>query len=271
MPPRSSFVKHALKIATLNIRHGGGRRNSAISEYLSTICAEVLVLSEFRNTSNGAALLKSLHEQGYAFTAHHETDHKQNSVLIASKYAFEQIPLSDGLGEHHHRLLAVRAQGIDIVGCYFPQSYAKAPVFQYMTDVLRGQLSQRSLIIGDMNTGSHLLDELGKTFHCSSEFETLIKDGWVDAWRSRNPTGKEFSWYSSYGNGFRIDHAFTSAELDTCLADVSYDHSPRLSKVTDCVFHGNLPLSPAETCHQFHAKPATHSMANQPPLSTVAR
>jgi exodeoxyribonuclease-3 len=44
---------------------------------------------------------------------------------------------------------------------------------------------------------------------------------------------KEFSWYSPAGNGFRIDHVFSTKEFDKNISYVGNDHAPRLEGETD--------------------------------------
>ena len=60
-----------------------------------------------------------------------------------------------------------------------------------------------------------------------------MQRGWVDAWRSRNPESREFSWYSTAGNGFRLDQSLSSLSFDDNIKTVSYDHLPRESRATD--------------------------------------
>ena len=58
--------------------------------------------------------------------------------------------------------------------------------------------------------------------------------GWSDAWRSRNPESREFTWFSRpHNNGFRLDHAFLSPSLVPRLASVQYAHETRRPGVTD--------------------------------------
>ncbi len=60
-------------------------------------------------------------------------------------------------------------------------------------------------MIGDFNTGQHHLDEAGATFTSAQQFEELLAQGWVDAWRSRNTDAREFTWLSpGYQNGDRL-------------------------------------------------------------------
>jgi len=52
-------------------------------------------------------------------------------------------------------------------------------------------------------------------------------------WRRRYPDGREFSWYSTRGNGFRIDHAFLSPVLAGRAGAIRYSHDERTSGLSD--------------------------------------
>ena len=90
------------------------------------------------------------------------------------------------------------------------------------------------MLVGDLNTGRHLMDEAGSSFFCADAFETLTSGGWVDAWRRQHgDDAREFSWYSTAGNGFRIDHCLVSPGLVDRVGDVRYLHGVREEKVSD--------------------------------------
>ena len=57
--------------------------------------------------------------------------------------------------------------------------------------------------------------------------------GFSDLWRHRYPDGREFSWYSHRGNGFRIDHAFLSSSLAARAGVIRYSHEERLAGLSD--------------------------------------
>ena len=100
--------------------------------------------------------------------------------------------------------------------------------------VLSEYLQQKTLLIGDFNTGRFHEDEAGATFACSDRFEALLGQGWVDTWRSRNPEAREFSWYSrGWNNGFRLDQALASPSLDAQIKAVSYSHPEREAGISD--------------------------------------
>ena len=60
-----------MKLITLNIRHGGGKRVPRILEYLRTLNADVIVLTEFRENANAIALRAGLWESGFGFLPAH--------------------------------------------------------------------------------------------------------------------------------------------------------------------------------------------------------
>lgn len=211
-----------MKLVTLNIQHGGGRRITPIIEFLKSLDSDVLVLTEYHLEDKNLA--KSLADLGYSHQIAGSTLPKENSVLIVSKESFEVLSVSQ-------RITSVKLKDFTLYGVYFPQGEAKRPIYENLRNEVANAGS--TLVLGDFNTGLHYLDEAGKSFICSDCFNDLKDVGLVDSWRTRNLTTKEFSWYSSQGNGFRIDHAFCSAELDPRVSKVEYMHSPRELKITD--------------------------------------
>lgn len=54
-------------------------------------------------------------------------------------------------------------------------------------------------------------------------FEQIRLAGWIDVWRSRNPTKRQYTWYSTYNNGFRLDQVFATSEIEPTIKKVRYD------------------------------------------------
>jgi len=109
----------------------------------------------------------------------------------------------------------------------------KARIFDAICALDPSVLDEQSLLIGDFNTGRHFLDEQKKTFHCAEYFDRLQDIGWIDSWRSRNEKTREFSWFRNAGNGFRLDHAFASSELNVRIESVGYNHIVRETGLSD--------------------------------------
>jgi len=212
-----------VKIATLNIQHGGGRRIPAILDFLIRLDSDALVLSEYR--LNDKELSANLRDAGYCFQVVGSALPNENTVMIASREPFEPLLVSQ-------RIASVKLNSFTLFGVYFPQGEEKRSVYEKLKTAIN-DAGDPALVMGDFNTGIHYQDETGKSFACADSFESLKDIGLVDSWRVRNPLLREFSWYSSQGNGFRIDHAFCSKELDQKVSNVEYIHTSRELKMTD--------------------------------------
>lgn len=235
-----------MKLVTLNIQHGGGKRIPEILEYLHAQDADVIVLTEFRNNANAEVLRAGLTASGFHHFAGASVAPQENSVCIFSKQPFitrtyPELPKPD-----QHRLISAHFDCVSVYGVYFPQNQAKARLFKFLVEGGHQPPENAYLLVGDFNTGLHFQDEEKATFYCTAELKALLEAGLVDSWRKRHPNTREFSWYSHRGNGFRIDHAFSSPLANALIEQVYYDSKPREAKMTD---HSALVVK-------------THSLAN---------
>jgi exonuclease III len=222
-----------MKIVTLNIRQGGGGRLEKLLSRLLSLNVDTLVLTEFRENKNAVIIKNSLTEAGYLWQATCENDSAINSILIASRAEFEKSSLV-GLPEScRHRALLVRFSNFSLLAVYFAQGKEKQTLFDYISSSCIQELLPRGLVIGDFNTGRPYLDEANNTFACTEAFTNLEEIGLIDSWRSRNLECREFSWYSNKGNGFRIDHVFSTLLLNQSIQHVGYNHLPRINDETD--------------------------------------
>lgn len=72
------------------------------------------------------------------------------------------------------------------------------------------------------------------------EFYNWLGDaGYRDAFRLLHPSAAEYSWVGRTGDGYRYDHAFTSAALADQVDACDYVHEPRTARLTD---HSGLSL-----------------------------
>ncbi len=94
-------------------------------------------------------------------------------------------------------------------------------------------LKDNVAIIGDFNTGKHYIDEKKSIFLCADYISRMEDMGWIDGWRRFHNDKKEYTWYSSKGNGFRIDHIFCTPSFGKVLKNVVYSHQVREDKITD--------------------------------------
>jgi exodeoxyribonuclease III len=226
LPDLSIVLGANLRILTLNIQHGGGRRISQILNYLEAKKPDVAVLTEFRRSSRNSALVMGLAALGYVHLLCAPAGADANSVAIASRHPITEIALNPAESDRA-RVVGGILQDVSIIGVYFAGNLAKRSLFEFLigSNQIR---STRSMLIGDFNTGLHRCDEAGATFFCTDEFAALQTTGWIDLWRSQHGVdAREFSWFSPAGNGFRIDHAFGSPLLASHVSSCAYDHSTR--------------------------------------------
>jgi exodeoxyribonuclease-3 len=215
----------SFKITTLNLRHGGSVRVPAIADWLVATDSDVIVCTEFRQGSSGDRLSERLSQAGYEHQFAASQVSALNSVCVFSRCPAQAVVL-DLPANERHRLAAVRIGSLTVAGVYFSQLKAKLPLFEYLLSCPK-ELLGPAVLIGDINTGLHYADEVGATFYCADEFRRLSDIGWVDAWRLMHGNARDFSWQSSAGNGFRIDHAFVTADLSERITSAAYDHTPR--------------------------------------------
>ena len=221
-----------MRIVTWNAQHGGGARATEFARKLVSLSPDVAVITEFRNGKTGGKIKEELQAAGLSHFSSVSTPDKLNTVLLSSSAEFEEVQVG-ALGGDEHRCAWAHVNGINVIGFYFPQNRAKAKLFEYICKFDSTVLDEKSMLLGDFNTGRHFLDEVGRSFYCAEYFDKLEELGWIDAWRSRNENAREFSWYSNAGNGFRIDHTFVSPRLNNDVRRVFYDHCVREADLSD--------------------------------------
>jgi exonuclease III len=222
-----------MKLVTLNIRHGGGKRISAILAYLKSLDADVIILTEFRENSNAKQLRSGLAATGLQYFAAASVAPRENTVCVFSRKPFVSRTYSELSVDDRRRIISAHFETMAIYGVYFALNQAKASLFEFLARGRHRPTDAVHFIVGDFNTGLHFQDEEGATFYCVEQFNALSGSGLVDSWRCRNPGVKEYSWHSNRANGFRIDHVFSSLEADSMIERVYYDHRPRETGVTD--------------------------------------
>lgn len=221
------------KILTWNIRHGGGTR---IKEILNALSAhkdsQTIILTEYRNNDKTPLLKDTLSQWGFIHQYTIDAEPNKNSVLIVSKedFKFKTFP---ELLNHQERVVKVYNDQYSLYGCYFPSLEEKKYVFEFLLKEIKDNPNERIIITGDINTGKHYIDETGTTFSCSEYFQKLEDVHLFDAWRYIHKDKKEYSWYSSAGNGFRLDHFFVDEKLKPQILNCYYLHSDREARVTD--------------------------------------
>lgn len=253
----------ALKVLAWNIMHGGGgRRAPDIALELLERDADVILLCEYRR-SVGGQIRAVLSDHGWTHQATTDPPPGKNGMLVVSRIAIEPGPPPPP-GVPEHRWLEVRvADGhgdgrIGLIGLHIPddgQPRVRREFWRALLGLAAHRRDEPVLVLGDLNTtrrgeGGHAEPGPGPgpgrgrvaPFEPRGGGEflgRLCSLGYVDACHAGG-AGREATWVSHAGNGFRIDHAFVSAPLAGRLVSASYAHDARGRGVSD---HSILELA----------------------------
>jgi exodeoxyribonuclease III len=228
----------AIRIVSINIRHGGGKRIAPLADWLVGKSPSAVVLPEWRNNTAGQYIRERLAENGLqSFTVVNNRTNKFNGLLLAAIDLAETRTMTPPDSPGGELLMAKINPGIQLLGCYFPGQNAKIPFFNHCIKEAQGCSDLPFVMIGDINTGRNDLDIEGNglPFFCTDRFSALNTEaGLTDLWRARHGTRQDWTWRSSV-NGFRIDHVFgNKAFIDRFPTyRCTIDHTPRLSGLTD--------------------------------------
>lgn len=223
-----------MKLLSLNIRHGGGKRFEKIKSYLSSQDFDVLLLQEFRDNKTGQFIKEYLHSIGYQFV-YNKTEKSQNTVLTAAKVITK---FNTPYQINDWSCLITEINSTKIINVYFPQRSDKKIVFDFLKSFVIGH--KNTVIAGDFNTGNNVLDTEGTKFHCSDDFNELSNKILNDAYRLLYQTKRDYSWYSNKGNGFRVDHILVSDDLKDKVISIKYDQSTRKDTTDHAAMSANI-------------------------------
>ena len=222
-----------MRLLAWNIRHGGGSRLVGIMAAIIRHDADVLILSECRGGESARRLCVALAASGYRHFTRLLPPPGRTGVLIASRRRFIECGVLCGRLDEPWRLIDVDLGVLRLTGVYMPNLLRKIPYWQSVVDASALRADGHALAIGDFNTCRAYVDETGAIDGTAYFMDHMDAIGFRDLWRDRNPDGREYSWYSHRGNGFRIDHAFLSPALAARAGAISYSHEERLAGLSD--------------------------------------
>lgn len=228
-----------MRLATWNIRAGGGARTDGIASALLAERPDVLVLTEVRPRSS-SRLLDLLAEQGYRSLLGQVDSAADklplNHTCVLSLHDMEPVQLPC-LPLSTHRWVAAHLPALDltVLGAHVPNQteiWNKVDFWQSLEAFTSAFSTERAVLLGDLNTA---LDEdcEGDPIREAVYLKRLLASGWIDAWRQCNADAREFSWYSHRANGFRLDHCFVSPALAPLVTCSSLRHDVRLDRLSD--------------------------------------
>jgi exodeoxyribonuclease III len=231
----SEMARPPFKLISLNVRNGGGTRVAAICQFLGRHKPDVIVLTEWRESTSGRNFIAWIESQGLHYARLNDGS-TANGVFLAARIPFQVMTMTPH-GSAPGVLMLARFQSWTLLASYFPQGAFKARFFTACAEIAVAHAETPFTIIGDLNTGNQLVDKSagGARYFCAEGFDALTsKASLVDLWRRTNGTdAHEWTWLSNQ-NGFRIDHAFGNQPFvhlvqPSCI----YDHRPREENITD--------------------------------------
>ena len=222
-----------MRVLTWNIRAGGGSRLPRIAAALEAHQADVLVLTEYRTGAAGQELRAILTGLGHTWISPIEPPPGRNGVLIATRTKPRGLAVVTEAVAEPWRMLTLMLDGVRLFGIYMPNLKLKIPYWDSLIEAARPHAHKTTLALGDFNTCRAFVDEPGAIDSTAHYMDKIIDAGLADIWRDRFPEGREFSWYSHRGNGFRIDHAFASRRLARRIGTIGYSHRERIDGLSD--------------------------------------
>ncbi len=240
-----------MRILALNLRAGGNA--GTIPQIVRRIAhrdAEIVVLSEYRDTRAGALVRDELGRIGLGNQAYTPAN-RGNGVLIAAASHFDALPNPFGLPDEDYpnAVLLARFRSMRMYGVYLPGQDRKRPHLRCLIAAAKqqNQAGDAAICIGDLNSGRNETDiEINvRSGRLRDEFSTAdlyyeLEQEWTEAWAHLHPGEYEFSWYPFRRDpgfrsraGWRIDKAFLSPALLPKLQAAEYDHVFRLDGLSD--------------------------------------
>lgn len=248
-PQRPDTATDELRLMTWNVQHASPARAYRQVAWLANHTdADVLVLTEVRDSAGGQALVQALHEHGYQVIVPDSTDGEYLVVIATRVGALESLPVR--LAYLPARFAAVRVtlgpHALGLAGLYVPsrgpqgRRNADKRAFQdavsaYLPHLATNLGGGPIVIAGDLN-----VVEPGHQPHYpvfgdwEYRFYTdFAAHGLIDAFRQLHPQLVEHSWFGRSGNGYRFDHIFMTHPHCRLLRSCRYLHQPRRAGLSD--------------------------------------
>ncbi len=225
--------KTSCRIVFWNIMHGGGSRAGGIVEQIMDWKPDIVALAEFRGTKHSQSIANRLFEAGLAYqlTAVNADEPTWNAVFLASRFKLnhvaQQLP-EVPYGDLYWLLAKVEAAPsfhVGVVHAPWAIRDGRLEYYAALVKVAENWQFGPGLIIGDTNCALTGLDEdTENSADFKERFVTpLARHGWRDMFRAFHPQENAPTWYSSSGNGFRLDHAYVNALVRPYIKSCVHD------------------------------------------------
>ncbi|HFU3944057.1 TPA: hypothetical protein ACGO2N_000800 [Streptococcus suis] len=196
---------------------------------------DILILTEFWKFTGYEGFIKELLSNNYFVECNTQNrEYGKNQILIAFKNNFQKVEVVDNLDSQFspdflHVKVQIENTNLNILGIRIRQSNFKfSNKYKYRQKQIEAfhayceKLSGPLLIGGDFNHGKICGDEKLKYSDVQKMYDTLgtsllkdtynfhiLKDLFNQSYKLHTPSGNQFSWYDSVGNGYKLEHFIT--------------------------------------------------------------
>lgn len=221
-----------MKILSWNILQGGGKRVQQVADAIIAHDPDIVCLSEFRNNDHGMFLRTKLLPLGYRHQFTTSAPKSSNAVFLASKIQGTSRLFVEELGDYQHQLIELETEKFSIFSLYAPHKVKDIPHFKVILNLMKTR-EKPCIFAGDFNSGINHVDQVGKSFWHSQYWDYFKNAGYGSSFRLKHPEGREYSWFSHKGNGFRYDHIVIPEEWTDLIEDSWFSQEERLAKYSD--------------------------------------
>jgi exodeoxyribonuclease-3 len=237
--------ENTIFVATWNLANPSLERAREQWGWLSSLGANILILSEIKVSQGCDYLQYQLQEAGYS--VFNETTSTDNYGVIVAVKGFDCKRMDLGLNYLKSRVVGVEIDtflgNVGIVGLYVPsrgskemRNVEKSNFQKQISDFLQKHTIDRLIIGGDLNVipRNHVpfysvFGEWEYSFYDDFRKAKLV-DAFIHSTLDKNP---DHTWFSKDGNGFRFDFLFVSETILNNLNHSEHIHEPRISKLSD--------------------------------------
>ncbi len=217
-----------LRVLTWNIANPSFKRADDQFQYIVETKANVIILTEAKNSSGCSHLFNSLENGG--FTVYFSKPLENNYAVIIAERGFDSYSKSLDASFLPERcgliMLKTFLGDIGVLGMYVP---SRGPAERRNVDKRQFQNQMIKLIKkihsekiaanlisgGDLNViepdHSPRYDFFGDWEY--DFYNTFLEVGMVDAYKFLYPNSQEYSWFGRFNDGYRFDHLFISKNL----------------------------------------------------------
>jgi len=250
-PLQPSTVLPLREILVWNVGHPAIPRATAQLEWLQSQDSEIIVLSETAQSEGCEQLQEGLARAGYQVVASLPQGREYGSI-IASKSGARPSEFVDRLDHLPYRAASVhlQAEAIEVIGVYVPSRDGRLSRSDEMEAIkitrkrsflesfLRALASGgkgNKIVCGDFNVipRNHIPPE-DEFQEWEYDFLSSLEEMELrDTFTLRDPEYQDHSWFGYFGQRYRFDYCYVSQSIANRVLDASFDHSPRLSKLSD--------------------------------------